>query len=62
MDSGRGRRFRRMKSYSKILFSVLAAVVCVTAFAADKPTCKKSGKNCPMNDGKECNCGKDCSC
>lgn len=51
-----------MKSYSKILFSIMAAVVCVTAFAADKPTCKKDGKNCPMNDGKECNCGKDCSC
>ena len=52
----------RMKSYSKILFSFLAAVICATAFAADQPACKKSGKNCPMNNGKECNCGKSCDC
>jgi len=51
-----------MKSYSKILFSFLAAVICATAFAADQPACKKSGKNCPMNNGKECNCGKSCYC
>jgi hypothetical protein len=60
--AGAGEDSGRMKNYTKVLFSFLAAVVCVTAFAADKPTCKKSGKNCPMNDGKECNCGKDCSC
>jgi hypothetical protein len=41
-----------MKKYAKILFSILAAVVCATAFAADQPACKKSGKNCPMNNGK----------
>jgi len=51
-----------MKKYAKILFSILAAVVCATAFAADQPACKKSGKNCPMNNGKECNCGKSCDC
>jgi len=51
-----------MKNYSKIVFSVLTAVICATAFAADQPKCKTSGKNCPMNDGKECNCGKDCDC
>jgi hypothetical protein len=51
-----------MKSYTKILFSFLAAVVCTAAFAADKPTCKKTGKNRPMNNNKECNCGKDCDC
>ena len=53
---------KRMKNYSKIVFSVLTAVICATAFAADQPKCKTSGKNCPMNDGKECNCGKDCDC
>ena len=51
-----------MKNYTKILFSLLAAVICTAAFAAEKPNCKKTGKNCPMNDKKECNCGKDCGC
>jgi hypothetical protein len=51
-----------MKNYTKILFSILAAVICTATFAADKPTCKKTGKNCPMNDNKECNCGKSCDC
>lgn len=53
-----------MKNYTKILFSILAAAICTSAFAAE-PTpqsCKKTGKNCPMNDNKKCNCGKDCSC
>jgi hypothetical protein len=51
-----------MKNYTKILFSLLAAVICTATFAAEKPNCKKTGKNCPMNDKKECNCGKDCGC
>ena len=51
-----------MKTYAKILFSIFTAIICATAFAADQPACKKSGKNCPMNDGKACNCGKSCSC
>jgi len=52
----------RMKTHGKILLSLLAAIICATTFAADKPSCKKSGKNCPMNDNKSCNCGKDCGC
>jgi hypothetical protein len=51
-----------MKNYAKILFSVLTAMICAIAFAADQPACQKTGKNCPMNDGKACNCGKSCSC
>ena len=51
-----------MKNYMKILFSILAAAICTVGFAADKPNCKKTGKNCPMNNGKECNCGKTCDC
>ena len=51
-----------MKNYAKILFSILAAAICTVSFAADKPNCKKSGKNCPMNDNKECTCGKACDC
>ena len=51
-----------MKNYAKILLSILVAAMCTTAFAADKPNCKKTGKNCPMNNGKECNCGKSCEC
>ena len=51
-----------MKNYAKILLSILVAAMCATAFAADKPNCKKTGKNCPMNNGKECNCGKSCEC
>ncbi len=51
-----------MKNYMKILFSILAAAICTVGFAADKPNCKKTGKNCPMNNGKECNCGKSCDC
>ena len=51
-----------MKNYTKILFSILVAAVCTVSFAADKPNCKKTGKNCPMNDNKECNCGKSCDC
>src|SRR5205809_4814508 len=31
-----------MKNYTKILFSILAAVICTATFAADKPTCKKT--------------------
>ena len=50
-----------MKNYAKILFSILTAMICATALAADQPACKKSGKNCPMNDGKACNCGKQSS-
>jgi hypothetical protein len=51
-----------MKIYTKILFSILAAGLCTVSFAADKPSCKDTGKNCPMNKGKACNCGKDCGC
>jgi hypothetical protein len=51
-----------MKDYTKILCSILVAVVCTISFAADKPNCSKTGKNCPMNDNKECNCGKSCDC
>lgn len=56
------KNYRRMKSYTKILLAVFAAIVCTASFAADKESCSKSGKNCPMNDGKACNCGKDCGC
>jgi hypothetical protein len=51
-----------MKSSSKILMSILVAMICMAGFAAEKQSCKKTGKNCPMNDKKECNCGKDCGC
>lgn len=51
-----------MKNYSKILLSLLTAALCTMSFAADKPSCKKTGKNCPMNNNKECDCGKDCGC
>jgi hypothetical protein len=51
-----------MKNYAKIIFSVVAAIICASAFAADQPACKKTGKNCPMNNGKACNCGKSCDC
>ena len=51
-----------MKNYTKILFSILVAAMCTVSFAADKPSCKKSGKKCPMNDNKECKCGKECGC
>ena len=55
-------KLKRMKNYTKILFSILTAAICTVGFAADKPNCKKTGKNCPMNDNKECNCGKSCDC
>ena len=58
------RDITNMKTYAKILFSILVAAICTSAFAAE-PTpqsCKKSGKNCPMNHNKACNCGKKCSC
>jgi hypothetical protein len=51
-----------MKTSIKILMSILAAMICTSAFAAEKPNCKKTGKNCPMNNNKECNCGKSCDC
>ena len=51
-----------MKDYLKILFSILTAAICTVGFAADKPSCLKTGKNCPMNDNKACNCGKSCTC
>ncbi len=58
------KEIRSMKTYARILLSILVAAICTSAFAAE-PTpqsCKKSGKNCPMNDNKACNCGKNCSC
>jgi hypothetical protein len=58
------RDITNMKTYARILLSILVAAICTSAFAAE-PTpqsCKKSGKNCPMNDNKACNCGKKCSC
>ena len=55
-------KLKPMKNYVKILFSILVAAMCTVSFAADKPNCKKTGKNCPMNDNKECNCGKSCDC
>jgi hypothetical protein len=60
----RNARERRlsMKNYLKVLFSILAAAICTVGFAADKPSCQKTGKNCPMNDNKACNCGKSCDC
>lgn len=51
-----------MRKYNKILVSILAATMCMSALAADKPNCKKTGKNCPMNQKGDCNCGKKCSC
>ena len=51
-----------MKCYAKILLSIIAALICTVGFAADKPNCQKTGKNCPMNDNKGCICGKQCSC
>jgi len=51
-----------MKNYTKILFSILAAAICSAGFGAEPQSCKKTGKNCPMNDNKKCNCGKNCSC
>ena len=57
-----GTKLKLMENYTKILFSILAAAICTVGFAADKPNCKKTGKNCPMNDNKACNCGKNCDC
>jgi len=51
-----------MKQYAKILFTIFTAMICTIGFAADQPACKKSGKNCPMNNGGACNCGKNCDC
>ena len=51
-----------MKTTTTILMSILAAMICTSSFAAEKESCKKTRKNCPMNDKKECNCGKDCGC
>jgi hypothetical protein len=56
------RETARMKNYTKILFSILAAAICSAGVAAEPQSCKKTGKNCPMNDNKKCNCGKNCSC
>jgi len=60
--SGVTRETGLMKNYTKILFSILAAAICSAGFAAEPQSCKKTGKNCPMNDNKKCNCGKNCSC
>jgi len=51
-----------MNQYAKILFSILTSMICAIGFAADQPACKTTGKNCPMNNGKACNCGKSCDC
>jgi hypothetical protein len=46
---------------TKGLFSILIAVLCSTAFPADEPNCKSTGKNCSMNNGKQCAC-RICGC
>ena len=51
-----------MKRYAKVLCAILTVMICTIGFAADQPACKKSGKNCPMNNGGACNCGKSCDC
>jgi hypothetical protein len=51
-----------MKQYAKVLFAIVTAMLCTIGFAADQPACKKSGNNCPMNNGGACNCGKNCDC
>jgi hypothetical protein len=51
-----------MKDYAKILLAIVTAMICTIGFAADQPACSKSGKNCPMNNGGACNCGKNCDC
>ncbi len=28
------------------------SAICTVSFAADQPSCQKTGKNCPMNDGE----------
>ena len=55
-------RIKAMRNFTKVLFPILTAAICTVGFAADKPSCNKTGKNCPMNDNKECNCGKSCDC
>ena len=55
-------KIRAMKNYTKILLSILVAAMCTVSFAAEKPNCKATGKNCPMNKGKICKCGKECGC
>src|SRR6266478_1867040 len=37
-----------MKTTTTILMSILAAMICTTSFAAEKVSCKKSGKNCAL--------------
>jgi len=51
-----------MKQYAKTLLVIVIAMMCTIEFAADQPACQKSGKNCPMNNGGACNCGKNCDC
>jgi hypothetical protein len=51
-----------MKRFTEIVCSIVATIICVTALATDQPSCKNTGKNCPMNNGKACNCGKSCDC
>jgi hypothetical protein len=51
-----------MKNYTKMLLAFVMATICTVSLAADKPNCHKTGKNCPMNGNKECNCGKSCDC
>jgi hypothetical protein len=51
-----------MKIATTLLMSIIVAVISTSSFAAEKQSCKKTHKNCPMNDKKECNCGKDCGC
>ena len=55
-------KINAMKTKTTILMSILTAMIYTMGLAAEKQSCKKTGKNCPMNDKKECNCGKDCGC
>ena len=50
-----------MTKHTKALFSILLAVLWGAAFAADEPNCKNTGKNCSLNNGKECIC-RICGC
>lgn len=36
-----------MKNYLKVLLSILAATICTVGFAADQPSCAKTGQELP---------------
>ena len=53
---------RMIQSLKFCLRNSQQAMTCASWICGRSACLKTSGKNCPMNSGGACNCGKSCDC